>query len=353
MSLAEETPQGTTQEQTQTTSHAPSPPSTASTRASHGAHVQMHDALRGMSFDAAESMLRPHSEGAHPKAPVHPVQMEGGKPPGAPTMTSSPGKTADVGSDKKSEPLSKTAELGGDKKAEPVKSAADAKKTEPAKGEADEKTEAEKKVAPPDAKTTTSTVMKKDAAQALLQSVFGTYRTMSAGDVRLLSHGDFRVAWDAVYGGTQYAWATYVIPRFGGVLNGFAHGGVNYINIDAADVTTTPHEMLHNNTAADWTGVVGSPFNEGATEYLEQYALRVGKIPNAVMTHYPNERGVVEAWLASGRTEGDLFTAYLKGGAATIVKKHVDEKCKKAWADVKKSTEESKWAEAKAGLAKK
>jgi hypothetical protein len=72
--------------------------------------------------------------------------------------------------------------------------------------------------------------------------------------------------------------------------------------------------MLHTNVAADWRPVVGSPFDEGATEYLEQHALRTGGI-RTTLTHYPNQRAVVEAYLAAGTTQDALFRAYLSGRA--------------------------------------
>jgi hypothetical protein len=194
-------------------------------------------------------------------------------------------------------------------------------------------------------------VMTADAARQLLQTAFGSYKQMSAGQVRVLAQADFQAAYDAIYGSTQYSWAQYVVPRFGN-LNGFAHGGVNYINSNAANVTTVPHEMLHTNVAADWRPVVGSPFDEGATEYLEQHALRTGGI-TTTLTHYPNERAVVEAYLAAGATQDSLFRAYLVGGAQALVSDWVDQHCQGTWAQVKTATESSQWAVARAKLAPK
>jgi hypothetical protein len=191
--------------------------------------------------------------------------------------------------------------------------------------------------------------MQAGAAQQLLQDAFGTYTTISQGDVRVLAQADFQAAYDAVYGGGPYAWNTWVVPTHGN-LNGFAHNGVNYINRDAADVTTVPHEMLHNNAAADWRPFVGSPFDEGSTEYLEQYALRNGGV-NTNLTHYPNQRAVVETFLASGQTEANLFRAYLSGGAATLVGQWVDDHCTGRWNAVKTAMEAGQWATARAHLA--
>jgi hypothetical protein len=197
--------------------------------------------------------------------------------------------------------------------------------------------------------TATSTPLQRARARQILDDAFGNYREISAGNVRLLAQADFQQAYDAVYGSTPYAWATYVVPQFGN-LNGFAHEGVNYINQAAANVTTVPHEMLHNNTAGDWTGVVGAPFNEGATEYLEQYALHHAGI-HTTLTHYPNQRSVGNAFLAAGQSEDQLFTAYLVGGADDIVRAWVDANCSGTWSQVKTATEQSQWATAIAHLA--
>ena len=194
-------------------------------------------------------------------------------------------------------------------------------------------------------------VMTAAAAQQLLQTAFGSYKQMSAGQVRVLAQADFQTAYDAVYGSTQYSWALYVAPRFGN-LNGFAYGGVNYINSNAANVTTVPHEMLHTNVAGDWRPVVGSPVDEGATEYLEQHALRTGGI-HTTLTHYPNQRAVVEAYLAAGASQDSLFRAYLVGGAQTLVAQWVDQHCQGTWAEVKTATESSQWAVARAKLARR
>jgi hypothetical protein len=194
-------------------------------------------------------------------------------------------------------------------------------------------------------------VLSTERAREILQDAFGTWRTISTGNVKVLAQKDFEMAYDAIYGGTEYSWDKWVKPTYGN-LNGFAYEGTNYINKNAANVTTVPHEMLHNNAASDWRPFVGSPFDEGATEYLEQHALRKAGIKTQ-LTHYPNQRGVVESYLKSGVAETHLFEAYLKGGASTIVGQWVDGHCKGRWADVKSALEKSNWATAKAYLAAK
>jgi hypothetical protein len=205
--------------------------------------------------------------------------------------------------------------------------------------------------APPSVQTggTPAGPMTAAAARQLLQNAFGSYRQITAGQVRVLAQAEFQAAYDAVYGTTQFSWTRYVVPRFGN-LNGFAHGGVNYINSAAANITTVPHEMLHTNVAGDWVSVVGSPFDEGATEYLEQHALRAGGI-HTTLTHYPNQRAVVQAFLSAGASQDSLFRAYLQGGASTLVAQWVDQHCQGTWAQVKTATEASQWAVARASLA--
>lgn len=206
---------------------------------------------------------------------------------------------------------------------------------------------------PPHAQTpgTSAGPLQTARARQILDDAFGNYREISAGDVRLLAQADFQTAYDAVYGSSQYSWAQYVVPRFGN-LNGFANNGINYINQAMADETTVPHEMLHNNIAGDWRGVVGSPFDEGSTEYLEQYALHHAGI-NSNLSHYPNERAVVDSFLAAGRSEDQLFTAYLSGGADSLVEGWVNDNCTGTWAQVKQAMDQSQWATARAHLVPK
>lgn len=191
--------------------------------------------------------------------------------------------------------------------------------------------------------------MAKEAAVKLLQDAFGSYRTMSGGSLEVLEPDAFRAAWDKVYGKTKYAWDPFVITKYNGRLNGFAHKGVNYVNKASANLGTVPHEMLHNNTAADWTPVVGSEFNEGATDYLKQYALKKAgkKSPNS----YAKQMEVVATYVGVA-SEDDLFTAYLKGGAATLVKAKVDRECG-SWAEVKDAMQAKDFAKAKVKLKKK
>ncbi len=192
--------------------------------------------------------------------------------------------------------------------------------------------------------------LSKEKAKQVLQDAFGSYVTISEGKVEVLEQAAFQVAYDKIYGETKWSWEKWVKPTHGN-LNGFAHKGVNYINKNMANTGTVPHEMLHNNAAADWRPFVGSQFDEGATDVLKQHALKKAGLtsPNS----YPDQIGCVEAFLNSGVSKEQLFKAYLKGGAKTIVGEHVDKTCKGTWADVKTAMEAKDWAKAKVKLAKK
>lgn len=189
--------------------------------------------------------------------------------------------------------------------------------------------------------------LSEEKALSVLDDAFKGYKAITKGTVKVLEQADFQAAYDKIYGTSKYSWDKYVKPKFGN-LNGFAEGGVNYINKNMANTGTVPHEMLHNNAAADWRGVVGNQFDEGATDYLKQHALKKAGLssPNS----YEAQLGVVKAFLATGVAEDQLFTAYLKGGAATIVEKWVDEHCAGTWAEVKAASQAEDYAKAKVKL---
>ena len=73
---------------------------------------------------------------------------------------------------------------------------------------------------------------------------------------------------------------------------------MNYINRASAGLHTIVHEMLHNNTAADWRGVVGSRWDEGTTEVLTQEAC--AKVAEPAPVCYPGESPVVREAIAQG-----------------------------------------------------
>ena len=188
------------------------------------------------------------------------------------------------------------------------------------------------------------------SGEAVLKNAFGSIKTIVPGKIEVLDPAAFKAAYDKIYGAGQWSWDKYVVPTYGS-LNGFAHEGVNYINTGSAGLHTVVHEMLHNNTAADWTDFVGSRFNEGTTEVLTQEACAKLKVDAPVC--YPGESPVVRELLASGLPLADLQEAYLNGGAKDKVGKWVDENCVENWAAVKGYMEAKDWAAAKAAVKKK
>jgi hypothetical protein len=188
------------------------------------------------------------------------------------------------------------------------------------------------------------------SGEKVLTDAFGGVKTIVPGKIELLAQAAFQTAYDKIYGAGPYSWDKYVKPKFGN-LEGFADKGVNYSNTNAAHLDTIVHEMLHNNAAADWRGVVGDDFNEGATEILTIAACKKSKV--AYLVSYPGENPVVQAALDAGLPFADLEKAYLAGGAQAKVADWVDKNCKESFAKVKGYMAARNWAAAKAALAKK
>jgi hypothetical protein len=188
------------------------------------------------------------------------------------------------------------------------------------------------------------------SGEKVLTNAFGGVKTIVAGKIEILDLPDFKAAYDKIYGAGEYSWDKYVVPKFGG-LNGFAYDGVNYINKASAGLHTIVHEMLHNNTAADWRAVVAHDWDEGTTEVLTQEACK--KLSVDAPVTYPGESPVVREAVASGLSLDDLAAAYLSGGAQAKVADWVDKTCKESFAKVKGYMAAKDWAAAKAALAKK
>jgi hypothetical protein len=188
------------------------------------------------------------------------------------------------------------------------------------------------------------------SGEAVLTNAFGSIKKIVQGQIQVLDPPAFKAAYDKIYGKTQWSWDKYVVPTYGS-LNGFADKGVNYINTGSAGLHTVVHEMLHNNTAADWTDFVGPRFNEGTTEVLTQEACAKLKVDAPVC--YPGESPVVRELLAAGLPLADLEAAYLNGGAKDKIGKWVDANCKESFAAFKGYMEAKNWAAAKAAVAKK
>jgi hypothetical protein len=188
------------------------------------------------------------------------------------------------------------------------------------------------------------------SGEKVLGDAYGKIKKIVPGKIEILEPADFKKAYDKIYGATQWSWDKYVVPTYGS-LNGFAHDGTNYINKGSAGLHTVVHEMLHNNTAGDWRGVVGSRWDEGTTEVLTQEACQ--KFSVDAPTCYPGESPVVREAISNGLSLDDLSTAYLTGGAQAKVADWADKNCKENWAAIKGHMEAKSWAAAKAALAKK
>jgi hypothetical protein len=188
------------------------------------------------------------------------------------------------------------------------------------------------------------------SGEKVLTDSFGAVKKIVPGKIELLGQAAFQAAYDKIYGSTQYSWDKYIKPKFGN-LEGLAHDGTNYINTDKAHLDTIAHEMLHNNVAPDWRGVVGHDFDEGATEILTIAACKKLGVPFVVS--YPGENPVVQAVLDAGLPWDDLVQAYLAGGAQAKIADWVDTHCKESFAKVKQYMAAQDWAAAKAALAKK
>ncbi len=210
----------------------------------------------------------------------------------------------------------------------------------------------ETKKATPDHPATPKLQMDLASGESVLKNAFGSIKTIVPGSIQILDQAAFQVAYDKIYGTGPYSWDKYVKPTYGN-LNGFADtpNKVNYINKDAAGLHTVVHEMLHNNTASDWRGVVGDRWDEGTTEILTQVACK--KLNVDAPTCYPGESPCVQAALDAGLPLADLEVAYLSGGAKAKVADWVDKNCKENWAAVKGYMQAKNWAAAKAALAKK
>jgi hypothetical protein len=183
-----------------------------------------------------------------------------------------------------------------------------------------------------------------EVALKVLEDSFGSYKKMTKGTVSILAQAEFQVAYDKIYGETQYSWEKYIKVKFGN-LGGFAYKGVNYVNSNIASSTTVPHEMLHNNAHSDWAGFVGSNINEGVTEYLTFQALTSSKY-TGMTSKYPNQYGVIKA-LVAVMGDAALKDAYFKGTNEDL-RKAFNQKCIGAWVDFKKKMDESNWTQAKA-----
>lgn len=193
---------------------------------------------------------------------------------------------------------------------------------------------------------------KKTSLKIISDSFGSVKKDLTEGQVEVLAKAEFIAAYDKIYGSGPYAWDKYIKPKFGD-LEGFAYNNVNYINRDNAgtNIGTVVHEMLHNNTAADWRAVVGNQFDEGTTEYMSLIACNAAKAPYG--KSYPDQLSCVEALVAAGLSEADLKTAYLVGGAQKLLADWFNANMAHAWAEFKDAMQAEDYALAKTKIKKK
>jgi hypothetical protein len=175
-----------------------------------------------------------------------------------------------------------------------------------------------KKVAPKPAKPA---YLDLATAKTVLEKTYGKTYTISTGKIELLE--DKEAIWkkyDEVAIGDKVAgWKEGdAKTRYPLGINGFYDktGGTSYVNKASALATTTPHEMLHANTAANFRSSVGETLNEGVTQWLCVKALKDSSITVPTALPYADEVGVAQA-LIDLVGESMVQEAYFKGGDAT------------------------------------
>ncbi len=181
------------------------------------------------------------------------------------------------------------------------------------------------------------------SAKKILQDAYGADKEFVEGAIQVLAQADFQAAYDKIYGAGPYSWDAYVKPTFGN-LNGFAYDGTNYINKETAGLHTVVHEMLHLNTAADWTNVVGSEFNEGTTDWMTVAACKKANEPAPIC--YPQQNEIVTLLIKDGLSEANLTKAYLNGGAQKLVADWFDSTHEGTWAELKTDMQAKDFAKA-------
>ena len=178
------------------------------------------------------------------------------------------------------------------------------------------------------------------SAQKILQGAFGGVKDIVPGAVEVLADQPACAAkYDEVCiaGGVTRpdgsAWKAGDCAKddaAAGVLTqGFAWGGVVYVNGQTTLVTATAHEILHNNTVAGFRDRVGETLNEGCTELLARRALSVAGVTVPSITAYPDQvKFTVRLQTLVGQQT--IVDAYF-GGVDKLVKKFEELKGAGTW----------------------
>ncbi len=172
-------------------------------------------------------------------------------------------------------------------------------------------------------------VLSQAQAQSILQSTYGNIHTIVPGNIVMLA--DTNAAWAqydqlCIAGNVTNNFVTPARPwqngdaqaRFPAGLNGFQWQGSIYINQQTAIETTTPHEMLHLNTAPGFRRAVGETINEGSTQYLTLKALNAAGIAVTGSIPYADEVDLVRALVALVG-EDTLIQAYFNGAINQLI----------------------------------
>ena len=196
------------------------------------------------------------------------------------------------------------------------------------------------------------------AAEKILQGEFGGLKKIVPGSVVTLPDNDATIArWESInIGRYDHQLARNVgvgdgaVKFAGSILNGFADAGVVYVNLENETITTTAHEILHNNAAGDFRGKMGETFNEGTTELLAAKALNASgiKTPKTQTTYH--EEVAVTKQLIDLLGEQTWKSAYFEG-PDTLIANYESLKGAGGWATLKDLAEKRKWDEAKKAMA--
>lgn len=168
------------------------------------------------------------------------------------------------------------------------------------------------------------------AAQSILQGQFGGTKDIVPGTIVILAdqpacaakYDEIQIA-RGVLRPDGSAWAMGDCAKDdaaeGVLTQGFAEAGIVYVNGETTLVTTTAHEILHNNVGAGFRAAVGETFNEGVTELLARRALKASGVKVPSVTAYPDQVKFTEK-LEKLVGEKVLTDAYFNGAPGLITK---------------------------------
>ncbi len=167
----------------------------------------------------------------------------------------------------------------------------------------------------------------KEGALQVLKASYEDYTDIKPGSVKLYKQKNFEGEWDKIYTSEGKSWADHVKPKHDN-LEGFSHGGVNYINQDLMSPDTVAHEMIHHNSHKSWTDIAGFDLNEGVTEYLTAKAVK--KAGEKFTVSYPSQLKIVLKLAKAIGGDVLLEKAYFSG-EVTPLGLAVQKNCSGGW----------------------